>query len=103
MSGNLIEDFKSVYDAGRELSKRSASPSQIVDMLSLKAGDLVVRIASNAAVPATPAGVRYAQAHGLEARREQFMDLSTMLTQAYDLGNAKCCQMGCSWFVLLSL
>mmetsp|Transcript_46309 Transcript_46309/g.107760 ORF Transcript_46309/g.107760 Transcript_46309/m.107760 type:complete len:1137 (-) Transcript_46309:94-3504(-) len=61
MSGNLIEDFKSVYDAGRELSKRSASPSQIVDMLSLKAGDLVVRIASNAAVPATPAGVRYAQ------------------------------------------
>merc|ERR1712014_110630 len=60
-NGDVIEDFNTLSETAKTFSKRHVNPSQLIAAAELAPGDLVIRVASNAAVPALPAGVRYAQ------------------------------------------
>jgi len=87
MAGSLIQDFNTLYEVGKTLSKRFINPSQL--MLNARPGDLVVRVASNGAVPVVPPGVRYAQ---IDVRGEAVKHLDEIPAQSLVLpGGAEAC------------
>merc|ERR1719461_296022 len=69
------------------MSKRFVDPSAL--MMNAKPGDLVIRVASNAAVPSVPTGVQYAQ---IDVRGEAVKHLEQIPARSIVLpGGAEAC------------
>jgi len=87
LSGSIIEDFTTIYETGRMMSARFADPSAL--MMNARPGDLVIRVASNAAVPIVPPGVQYAQ---IDVRGEAVKHLEQIPARSIVLpGGAEAC------------
>merc|ERR1712113_75706 len=87
LSGSIIQDFTSLYETSRTMSTRFVDPSTL--MMNARSGDLVIRVASNAAVPAVPSGVHYAQ---IDVRGEAVNHLDQIPARSIVLpGGAEAC------------